>query len=70
MRIELILLPITNIDAAKAFYADQLGFHIDYDVTVRALFIRRGEDLYVIESSSIYDDHPQFTRLANGFTVL
>ncbi len=33
MRIELILLPITDIDAAKSFYADQLGFHVDYDIT-------------------------------------
>jgi len=34
MKIELIAVPVSDIDRAKAFYVDQLGFHDDYDVTV------------------------------------
>jgi catechol 2,3-dioxygenase-like lactoylglutathione lyase family enzyme len=29
--IEVILLPVSDVDRAKAFYADQLGFNIDVD---------------------------------------
>jgi catechol 2,3-dioxygenase-like lactoylglutathione lyase family enzyme len=32
MRIELILLPSTDIDRSKAFYRDRLGFVLDHDV--------------------------------------
>jgi predicted enzyme related to lactoylglutathione lyase len=32
MRIELILLPSTDVDRSKAFYADRLGFLVDHDV--------------------------------------
>lgn len=32
MRLELIPLPSTDVDRSKAFYADQLGFHLDHDV--------------------------------------
>jgi len=31
IRLELITLPVTDVDRAKAFYADNLGFHVDYD---------------------------------------
>jgi catechol 2,3-dioxygenase-like lactoylglutathione lyase family enzyme len=31
IRLELITLPVTDVDRAKAFYADQFGFHVDYD---------------------------------------
>lgn len=40
------------------------------DVTINALLIRRGERLYVISSTSIYSNHPQFDRLVNGFALL
>jgi catechol 2,3-dioxygenase-like lactoylglutathione lyase family enzyme len=30
-KIEVIVVPVTDIDRAKAFYADQLGFHVDVD---------------------------------------
>lgn len=33
MKIELVPVPVTDIDRAKAFYADQVGFHLDYDVS-------------------------------------
>jgi len=33
-KIELIFVPVTDVDRAKHFYVDQVGFHDDYDVTV------------------------------------
>jgi catechol 2,3-dioxygenase-like lactoylglutathione lyase family enzyme len=32
MRIELILLPSTDVERTKAFYRDQVGFNLDHDV--------------------------------------
>ena len=31
MRLELVLLPVTDVDRAKTFYADKLGFNVDVD---------------------------------------
>ncbi len=31
MRLELVTIPVADIDRAKAFYADQLGFTVDHD---------------------------------------
>ncbi|HEY2557071.1 MAG TPA: glyoxalase superfamily protein, partial [Diaminobutyricibacter sp.] len=33
-KIELIFVPVTDVDRAKAFYVDQVGFHDDFDQTV------------------------------------
>jgi catechol 2,3-dioxygenase-like lactoylglutathione lyase family enzyme len=33
-KIELILLPVSDVDRARSFYADQVGFHLDHDQTV------------------------------------
>lgn len=30
-KIELIMIPVTDVDRAKAFYADKLGFNVDHD---------------------------------------
>ena len=30
-KIELVFIPVTDVDRAKAFYVDQLGFHLDND---------------------------------------
>ena len=32
MRLELIPVPVSDIDRAKAFYVDRVGFHADHDV--------------------------------------
>src|SRR3954467_10452487 len=32
MKLELIPVPVTDVDRAKAFYAEQLGFVVDVDV--------------------------------------
>jgi catechol 2,3-dioxygenase-like lactoylglutathione lyase family enzyme len=34
MRLELVILPVSDVDRAKAFYVDQVGFHADHDTTV------------------------------------
>ena len=33
-KIELVFLPVTDVDRAKAFYVDQVGFHADHDQQV------------------------------------
>jgi predicted enzyme related to lactoylglutathione lyase len=33
-KIELVILPVTDVDRAKAFYTEKIGFHADYDQTV------------------------------------
>ena len=32
--LEVVVLPVSDIDRAKAFYADQLGFNVDHDTSV------------------------------------
>jgi predicted enzyme related to lactoylglutathione lyase len=32
MKLELVPIPVTDVDRAKAFYAEQLGFTVDVDV--------------------------------------
>jgi predicted enzyme related to lactoylglutathione lyase len=34
MKLELVILPVSDVDRAKAFYTDKAGFNADYDVTV------------------------------------
>jgi catechol 2,3-dioxygenase-like lactoylglutathione lyase family enzyme len=34
MRIELVPVPVTDVDRAKAFYVDQVGFNADHDYVV------------------------------------
>ncbi|REE04924.1 VOC family protein [Citricoccus nitrophenolicus] len=31
MKIELVAIPVTDVDRAKSFYVDQVGFHADHD---------------------------------------
>src|SRR4051812_406836 len=33
-KIELVAIPVTDVDKAKAFYVDQVGFHADHDHAV------------------------------------
>jgi predicted enzyme related to lactoylglutathione lyase len=33
-KLELVVVPVSDVDRAKAFYAEQLGFHADHDHTV------------------------------------
>jgi catechol 2,3-dioxygenase-like lactoylglutathione lyase family enzyme len=34
MKLELVSIPVTDVDRAKAFYVDQVGFHADHDHVV------------------------------------
>ncbi|WP_265446401.1 glyoxalase superfamily protein [Flexivirga meconopsidis] len=31
LKLEVVPMPVTDVDRAKAFYTDQLGFHADFD---------------------------------------
>ncbi len=33
-KLELIAVPVSDVDRAKAFYTEQVGFHLDHDHTV------------------------------------
>lgn len=33
-KLELVAIPVTDVDRAKAFYVDQIGFHADHDHVV------------------------------------
>lgn len=32
MKLELVPVPVTDLDRARTFYAEQVGFHVDHDV--------------------------------------
>src|SRR5690242_20953070 len=32
MKLEVVPIPVADVDRAKAFYAEQVGFHVDHDV--------------------------------------
>jgi catechol 2,3-dioxygenase-like lactoylglutathione lyase family enzyme len=34
MKLELVPLPVADVDRAKAFYVEKLGFHADHDVRI------------------------------------
>jgi catechol 2,3-dioxygenase-like lactoylglutathione lyase family enzyme len=34
-KLELVFVPVTDVDRAKRFYTEQVGFHADHDHTVR-----------------------------------
>jgi catechol 2,3-dioxygenase-like lactoylglutathione lyase family enzyme len=33
-KLELVAVPVSDVDSAKAFYADKVGFHVDHDHVV------------------------------------
>ena len=33
-KLELVIIPVSDVDRAKAFYAEKVGFHVDYDQRV------------------------------------
>lgn len=35
MKLELMLVPVTDVDRAKAFYTEKIGFHADFDAQPR-----------------------------------
>ena len=41
-KLELVLIPVTDVDRAKAFYTEQAGFHLEVDTPV-------GENMRVVQ---------------------
>ena len=41
-KLELVLIPVTDVDRAKAFYLERAGFHLEVDTAV-------GEDIRVVQ---------------------
>jgi predicted enzyme related to lactoylglutathione lyase len=41
-KLELIIVPVSDVDVAKAFYAEQVGFHVDVDHSA-------GEDFRIVQ---------------------
>jgi catechol 2,3-dioxygenase-like lactoylglutathione lyase family enzyme len=41
-RLEVVVVPVTDVDRAKQFYAEQLGFHVDVDDA-------RGEHIRIVQ---------------------
>ncbi len=35
MKLELVIVPVSDVDRAKAFYTEKIGFHADFDQVVR-----------------------------------
>jgi catechol 2,3-dioxygenase-like lactoylglutathione lyase family enzyme len=31
MKLEVVPIPVSDVDAAKAFYTEKIGFHLDHD---------------------------------------
>ena len=47
MKIELIMVPVSDVDRAKAFYTEKIGFHADFDQQVSdTLRFVRGPDIF------------------------
>jgi catechol 2,3-dioxygenase-like lactoylglutathione lyase family enzyme len=42
MKLELVPLPVTDVDRAKTFYSEKLGYEVDLDVT-------QGEEMRVVQ---------------------
>jgi len=32
--LEVVVVPVADVDRAKSFYADKVGFHVDHDTTI------------------------------------
>jgi catechol 2,3-dioxygenase-like lactoylglutathione lyase family enzyme len=35
MKLEVVPIPVSDVDAAKAFYSEKVGFHLDHDIRPR-----------------------------------
>jgi catechol 2,3-dioxygenase-like lactoylglutathione lyase family enzyme len=40
--LEVVVVPVSDIDRAKTFYADALGFHVDHDIVM-------GDDVRIVQ---------------------
>jgi catechol 2,3-dioxygenase-like lactoylglutathione lyase family enzyme len=37
LKLEVVPIPVTDVDAAKRFYTEQVGFHLDHDIAPQLL---------------------------------
>ena len=51
MKLEVVPLPVRDVDAAKDFYTRQVGFHLDNDV-------RPSENMRVVQLTPLKADSP------------
>ncbi|HEV7885500.1 MAG TPA: VOC family protein [Solirubrobacteraceae bacterium] len=63
--LEVVVLPVSDIDRSIAFYRDRLGFHLDHDT--------RNEHMHVVQltppgsgCSIVFGDLPAQTQMAPG----
>jgi catechol 2,3-dioxygenase-like lactoylglutathione lyase family enzyme len=63
--LEVVVLPVSDIDRSIAFYRDKLGFHLDHDT--------RNEHMHVVQltppgsgCSIVFGDLPAQTQMAPG----
>lgn len=41
-KLELVVVPVTDVDRAKSFYSEQLGFAVDHDTRV-------SDEMYIVQ---------------------
>jgi catechol 2,3-dioxygenase-like lactoylglutathione lyase family enzyme len=65
MSLEVVVLPVSDIDRSVAFYRDAVGFHLDHDT--------HNEHMHVVQltppgsgCSIVFGDLPSQTRMAPG----
>jgi predicted enzyme related to lactoylglutathione lyase len=66
-KLELVAIPVTDVDRAKAFYVDQVGFTADHDHTVseEIRFVQltpRGSACSIALGTGIVDSEPGSAR--------
>ena len=66
-KIELVAIPVTDVDRAEAFYADQVGFNADHDTRSTRASVRAAHPapLGVLHRAG-RRDHPDAAGLAKG----
>ncbi len=66
-KLELVAIPVTDVDRAKAFYAEQVGFNLDHDHTVseQIRFVQltpRGSACSIALGIGVVDSEPGSAR--------
>ena len=34
LKLEVVVIPVSDVERAKAFYSDKVGFHVDHDLKI------------------------------------
>lgn len=61
--LEVVIVPVSDVDRAKAFYADNVGFTVDHDTTVSdemriVQLTPRGSGCSIVVSNGIVESEP------------